>query len=269
MGYSRIVLSIATVTAAFAGGKLLDWWGADSYKIVFPIGASLGLLSLNTFAHMPLKEESNHHPSISLFQMLKGWLNDRTIWKLGGIISVAGFGNLLLGPLAPIFLVDKLKVSLSFVGLMSATSAVAIIFSYYFWGKFIDKKGPLLSLRIAFLVISLPPVLYVIGKGWSVLLAAVLSSFAVGGWELAWFKYVSSRTNSIEKVQIDTGFYYNLMGIRGTIAPFVAVWLMQIVGLNGAFFISFLIIITGFALAWIFMDKEIAYKKGDVYAVES
>jgi len=252
MGYVRIVLNLGTMTAAFAGGRLLDWWGEDSYRIVFPVGAILGLISLSAFIHIPLREKNNTYPSLSFLQIIKEWFNDKTIWKLGGIISVAGFGNLLLGPLAPIFLVDKMKVSLSFVGLMGATSSIAIMLSYYFWGNFIDRKGPIPSLRIIFLIISIPPVMYIIGRNWSVLLAAVFSSFAGGGWELSWFKYVCARTNSIEKVQIDTGFYYNLMGIRGAIAPFVAVWLMNLFGLKITFFISFLIILWGFVLIWIF-----------------
>jgi len=252
MGYSRVVTNLAALVAAFLGGWLMDMWGPYSFKIVFPIGAALGLISLNTFKRIPLKEEVKDRQPLPMRAMLKNWFSDKGIWKMGGIISVAGFGNLLLGPLAPIFLVDKLKVSLSFVGIMSAASSVAIIVSYYFWGKFIDRKGPMLCLRASFLLISLPPLLYLVGEKWSVLLAAVFSSFAAAGWYLSWFKYVCMRADSSEKVQIDTGIYNNLMGIRGVIAPFVAVWLMKSLGLNTAFFIAFLIVISGFALSWVF-----------------
>jgi hypothetical protein len=74
----------------------------------------------------------------------------------------------------------------------------------------------------------------------------------MGGWDLAWFKYVSTRAVSIEEVEIDTGFYHTLMGIRGVIAPFVAIWLMNLTGLRVSFLISFLIILAGFGLIAIY-----------------
>lgn len=255
MGYARITMNIAILTASFIGGRLLDWLGPHSYKIVFPIGAVLGLISITTFTRVPLKEETEVKPEMSFVRMVKGWFSDKTIWQMGGIISVAGFGNLLLGPLAPIFLVDKLKVSLSFVGLMATLASASVILSYYFWGSFIDRKGPIQSLRIVFIVISVVPVLYIVGMKWSVLLASIFSSFAISGWELATFKYISTRTNSSEKVQIDTGFFYTIQGIRGIIAPFVAVWLMKIFGLRISFLIAFLIIISGFILALVYGEK--------------
>lgn len=247
MGYVRTIMGAATALAAFIGGRFLDI-GKENYKIALPTAAIFGIIANIFFRRIPVDEKHRKAP-ISLIKMFRGWIADKEILKLGGIVSVAGFGNLILGPVITIFLIDKLKMSLSFIGIMGSVYSIALIFAYYVWGKIIDKKGSVYNLRVSFLLNACVVFLYIIGQKWALILSAVFNGFAMAGWDLSWFKYICARTDSPEKVQIDSGFYFNLMGIRGTIAPFVGIWIMGLTSIRITFFVSIVLIITGFFLA--------------------
>ena len=247
MGYIRIIMSAAIALGAFISGKFLDT-GHETYKIVFPIVGILGIISALYFKNIPVNEK-NRQPPVSLKKMFRGWFTDKEILKLGAITSVAGFGNLMVGPVLTIFMIDKLKLSLLFIGIITSVYSITIIFAYYFWGKLIDKKGSIFSLRLAFLFNAFVIIMYIIGQKWAMILSGVFNGFAMSGWDLSWFKYVCARTNSPEKVQTDSGLYYNLMGIRGIIAPFVGIWLMGLYSIRSTFIISTFIIIAGFFMA--------------------
>jgi len=253
MAYVRVISSTTMLAASFIGGKLLDIWGKTSYRIVFPIGTVFGLLSAFYFSKIPLKEYIPEKTQpVSLTGIFREWADDKTILKLGLMVSIAGFGNIMMSPLSPIYLVDNLNVSLTFVGIMNAAAALVTVISYYFWGDFIDKKGPMLSFNMIFIALVFVPILYISGTKLTVFISALLSAFSVAGWDLAWLKFITIRAPSSEKVHIYSGFYFSLMGIRGTLAPFVAVWIMNLAGIKFSFFISFAMILSGFiiSMAW-------------------
>jgi len=54
MGYIRTILSVAMAMAAFLSGKFLDM-GNETYKIVFPLVAVLGMVSVFFFRAIPVK----------------------------------------------------------------------------------------------------------------------------------------------------------------------------------------------------------------------
>jgi len=191
--------------------------------------------------------------------MFRMWFSDKDILKLGVVTTVAGFGNLMIGPVLTIFMIDKLKLSLLFIGFLTSVYSVTIVLAYYLWGKIIDKKGSVYSLQISFLLNAGVIFLYIIGQKWALILSAVFNGFAMSGWDLSWFKYVCDRTDSSEKVQIDSGFYYNLMGIRGVIAPFVGIWIMALSSIKITFAISTVIIIIGFFMAKL-LKESTAYR---------
>jgi len=265
MGYVKVVMSISIIFASFIGGRLLDVWGDNGFRYLFPIGAVFGIIGISTFRKIKIKgEKIFRRKKPQFFEFFREWFKDKVLLYLACVIFVAGFGNLMLGPLCPIFLIDHLNVSLLFVGILSALSSFSSIIAYYYCGRFVDRKNPLLILRIIFLLVSFIPLLYFWGNRWGILLAAIIGGFSIGGWDITWFQYVTRRS-SPEDIQAHVGLFYNLMGIRGIIAPFIAVNLINKIGLRFSFLVPFAVIFSGFILMIIFekYEAKIAKEKGE------
>ena len=127
-----------------------------------------------------------------------------------------------------------------------------IIISYIFGGKYIDKKGPLKSLTICFLLSSFIPLLYSTSFNLSfIILASIIFGLNVGSSELSRINYII-KISKTKNVQTYWGIDFTLMGIRGLIAPFIGVGLMNLLGIRTAFFIAFAVVFTSFILIKLF-----------------
>jgi len=174
--------------------------------------------------------------------------SDRRFFYYSLIFFTSGFSNLLAMPLYPIFLVDILHASNTLVGKLSSISSFFWIISYLFWGRYVDKKGPIQALSVSFLLTSFVPLLYAVASNlWFIVLASIITGFNVGSVELARIDYIT-RISKSENVQTYWGVDYTLMGIRGITAPFIGVGLMSILGIREALLISFLMKLTSFIL---------------------
>jgi len=253
MGYIRAEQAISAIFACYIGGVLLD---RISYGYIFPLAAIIGLLSLVFFAKIKVKNEpklknvkkQGFIPSeaIDIFK------KDRRFFIYSLIFFTYGFGNLLAMPLYPIFLVDILQASNSLVGKLGSLSSLFCIISYIFWGRYIDKKGPLKSLTICFLLSSFIPLLYSTSFNLSfIILASIIFGLNVGSGELSRINYII-KISKTENVQTYWGIDFTLMGVRGLIAPFIGVGLMNLLGIRTAFFIAFAVVFTSFILIKLF-----------------
>jgi len=251
MGYVRGEQAISAILACYIGGVLLD---RVSYRYIFPLAAIIGLLSLSYFARIKVKSEVNkvkraeRKRVIVPYEMAEIFRGDRRFFYYSLIFFTSGFSNLLAMPLYPIFLVDILHASNTLVGKLSSISSFFWIISYLFWGRYVDKKGPIQALSVSFLLTSFVPLLYAVASNlWFIVLASIITGFNVGSVELARIDYIT-RISKSENVQTYWGVDYTLMGIRGITAPFIGVGLMSILGIREALLISFLMKLASFIL---------------------
>ena len=158
------------------------------------------------------------------------------------IFFIQGFANLMVMPLYPIFLVDYLGISNVSMGKLVSVSSFFLIFSYLFWGHYIDKKGACHSLILNFFLASFIPLCYFFASTiWYIVPASIISGFTVGAGELARVQFITNRTKS-KDIPTYQGIDFTLMGLTGIIAPFLGVTLMHWIEIKSLFILSFCLI---------------------------
>ena len=158
------------------------------------------------------------------------------------IFSIQDFANFMVMPLFPIFLVDYLGISNTSMGELVSLSSIFLIFSYFFWGHYIDKKGSCRSLTLSFFLASFIPLCYFFASTiWHIVPASIISGFTLGAGEIARVHFITNRTKS-KDIHTYQGIDFTLMGLRGIIAPFLGVALMHWIDIRSVFIISFCLI---------------------------
>ncbi len=265
MGYVRVEMSLAVVLAVYVGGHLLNI-DPQSYRWVFPLGAVFGLLSLASFRKIEVKSDNQvkaNHERFSFSKAIHIFREDKRFFHYQLIFFPAGFGWLLTLPLYPIFVVDVLHLSKVTLGQVGAIFSLCWLISFFFWGKYIDKRGPLRARYLTILLLSFVPFFYFLanlfpGEGaWIIFVAAIFFGLAWGGAELSRFNYII-KIASEDKIQSYWGIDFTLMGIRGVLAPFVGIALKEFLGMGGAFMVAFILIFTGFVLMALFARRQSA-----------
>ena len=172
------------------------------------------------------------------------------------IFFAFGFGNLIIMPLCPIFLVDSLHISNALAGRLASLFSFCWLLSYLFWGEFIDRHNPLKALWLVMLMVSLVPALYFFANNvWFIVVATIFLGLSSGGLELSRTNYIT-RIAGHEQIQSYWGVDYTLMGLRGIIAPFVGVSLMHLIGIKPTFLVGFGLIFCSFIFMRRFAQGE-------------
>ena len=255
MGYVRVELALASILSTYLCGMLLD---VVSYRLVFPLGAMVGIIAINFFRKIPIKSDESMEFSkerFSPFMIRDVWREDRRFFRYSMIFFLYGFSFLVTVPLYPIFLIDYLQISNAVAGKLASLFSIFWLVSYLFWGEYIDRKSPLKALCIIFGLSAMVPLFYFLAYDlWLVALASAFSGITAGGVELAQLNYLT-RIAGKREVQKYWGINYSTMGVRGIIAPFLGVALMKLIGIRWTFFLSFFFIFIAFLLLSILREE--------------
>jgi len=253
MGYVRMEMAIVAVFASYLGGFLLDHF---SYRYIFPIGAIFGVLSVAFFGRIKIKKDNmkrqKKKQGVLPREILEVFKKDRVFTLFLMIFFIQGFANLMVMPLYPIFLVDYLRISNTFMGKLVSLSSIFLIFSYFFWGHYIDKKGSCRSLALSFFMASFIPICYFFASTiWYIVPASIISGFTAGTGELARVHFITNRVKTRD-VPTYQGIDFTLMGLRGIIAPFLGVALIHWIDIRFVFLISFSLIVISSLVMFLF-----------------
>jgi len=237
MAYIRVGLAATTFIATQAVGRMLSgcsipWlhWKIPpiSFRYIFPIAGLFGVASSLTFGTIrtaPVDPNDPANQKVSTLKFLRSTLaifgEDHNYAWFALSVFTFGFGNLIAAPLYPVFQVDRLHITASQVAMLSNISTVIWMFSYLYWGKYVDMQSPLKAVVVNVLLVSLVPLGYFLATNvWMLIPTAVLSGLTMGGVELSYFNSILyfSREGRESHYQALHSF---LLGIRGTIAPFI------------------------------------------------
>ncbi len=262
MGMVRIEAAITALIVSIIAGKSFDRF---DFRIIFIIGILAGLGAQFYFYRIrtikPVHQVLINSSKFRIFELITILKKDKLILSYFSIFFVGGFGNLLSHTLYPIYLVDVLHVSNTFAGIIFSLNFAALIYGFYFWGKYIDKHDPLKSRVWIFFLFGLFPFFYFLtelSKSPSILfiiLAYISRGLAMSGAELARINLFTRivKEHDIEKYWAIDFF---LVGVRGIVAPAVGLLLKNLVGFKVVFCIGFgLLFITGFRM-WNFYIKN-------------
>jgi MFS family permease len=258
MGVVKTITNLVVIVATPIAGQLVSILG---FRWTFFTGALFGILSSLTFSRIKLKE-INKEPEHALYikRALTIPFRDKIFGTYLAIFFMYGVGNWLSNPIYPIVLVDKLHATNFHVGLLSTLTSISASLSYIFWGRYIDKKGAIHGLFVAFFI--------ALGVPSGYLLATVSSVFL--------FVFISATISGIVNAGIDLGvmgailqlapkdeipnymaLHSTFVGIRGIFGPFLGAFLYRFIDASGVFSINIVLILLGGLLMYNFWYKSI------------
>jgi MFS family permease len=248
MSFVRMGMSMATLSAALTMGRLLD--NGLSWQMGFFIGGVLGALSAFTFSRIRVPAgDDNQNDRMSARAFFADTVdilrrNPGYRW-FSASVFVSGFGNLVATTLYPIYQVDVFHISNTQVANMQNISSIATIVGFFFWGGFLDRRGPLAAVLAALAFNLAVPLLY--AQAWSMsalYIASASMGLCVAGIDLAYLNTTLLFAEPGKAAQYQA-LHSSFFGVRGSIAPQFAIPLMRGVGFRTAFLASFDIISTG------------------------
>ena len=250
MGLVRVGSYSAVLIVSLIVGHLLD--SGVPFKWVFPVAAAVGIVGAWCFSRVPVTESSALEAQQVRLSALGFWLQTMAILKhnhgflwFAASVMTYGFGNLVAFTIYPLYQVDRLNVTNVQVATLTNTSSICSIIAFAYWGQFMDRHGALWTALVNILLQCLMPIVYFFsGAWWHLVPAAVVQGIAAAGIELAYLNVILTLSEEGKEAQYQA-LHSMLLGIRGTLAPFVAVPLLGMVGFDASFLICLSLMLLG------------------------
>lgn len=269
LSYTRAAILVAQIGSTLFAGWLL---GFTSYQYVFPAAALIGIASALIFARInpgeEASEEAHAGPPAPLGQQLRE--TGGFIWNTLGILRedqayrwfalsvfTYGFGNLMTVPLIPVIQVNELHIRKDQLAILANVMQVVAVLGYFYWGRYVDRRSPQRAVVVNVLLNALIPVVYIAtgflpgANAWALLPAYVVSGIVLAGIDMSYFSALLTFAgpDNVSRYQALQSF---LLGIRGSVAPFVGTLLAEFLeshhhNLRWVFVVGLVFMLTG---AW-------------------
>jgi len=256
MSAVRIVLNVVTLLTALVAGRLMD--GGLDWRPVFFVGGVFGALSALVFSLVPISETTDANgPRVPALDFVRDTLdilrrNPGYRWFTASVF-VYGFGNIVATTLYPIYQVDRFAISNTEVANLQNIGAVATIAGFFFWGPFMDRRGPLATVFLAILIVCTMPITYALAPRVEYLrIAAAAGGVAMSAIELGYINTTLLFAEPGRAAQYQA-LHSSFFGIRGSIAPQCAIPLLHWLGAERAFLVAEAIMLAGVVLQLVSM----------------
>ncbi len=233
MAYVRVGMVASMLVTARVMGYLQESRGLD-FRWMFFIGGIFGVGTAYAFSKLRLPEgNSNVTPpplgwflrdTFSILVTNKGYR-----WYTASVF-ITGFGNLVATTYYPIYQVDRFHITPSQIATMQNIGGVCSLFTLFFWGWYMDRYGSLATVLVAVFLNCLTPVLYAMGSQIGFLyVAATIMTISGLGIDLGYLNTTLMFAEPGRAAQYQA-VHSSFFGLRGTIAPLVAIPLLNAVG---------------------------------------
>jgi MFS family permease len=242
MGWVRVGSSLAQIISIVITGLLLPIWGV---RFLFPFLAFFGICSALTFRRIKqatIETPRKSGPRISAFEIFK---TDHSYRRFIIALFFFGLATAISLPAFPLFQVDTLKVSDGFISTFAMIIFCSSLIFYYVGGRLIDRYSPLKVMMAVFLInLGIPLIYCFTTNQWPLLFIALLQGVVNAGIDLVTLNCVlcmakEGEINSYMAVNVYS------QGVRGTIGPLVAPFLIQCFAYKGLFIIIFALNLIG------------------------
>jgi len=226
MAVVRLGMVCTTLLMTPLAGWALDHW---SYRVLFPLGSVIGLLSVWLFNKLHVDEgvlpPRNPRPVGNLWRIVQ---QNRPFAIHLLAFAVYGLGALLGYALYPIVQVDRLHLSYTAIGLLGLAQSSAWLLGFIFWGRAIDRLGGLPVMRANLAVGFFVPLAYIwASSGWMLLPAFIAQGIISAGVDLALISTCIQLAEP-DKVVEYAAIQATVIGTRGMIAPFIGIGLLKL-----------------------------------------
>lgn len=274
-GYTMSIASVVSMIFAWLSGRFLDSSEAN-LKAIFIYVAVAGFISTAILSYIKIEECGVVYqkkmrkrdifvtPLQRAFQLLR---TNKPYAHFQRDFTLYGFGILSLAPVIPIFLVDYLQLNYtqSFIS-KGILAQMGFFILAPILGRLHDRFHPFKFAAYSFGAIAMFPLLLIITGQFAsspFMLTLTYITFAVNGFAMAGVN-MSWNMSSIhfagnEDASMYQSLHVTITGIRGLLAPILGIVAKNVVGIYGAFFMSFCF----FAIATIYSYKDYrAYTSG-------
>ncbi|TME26397.1 MAG: MFS transporter [Chloroflexi bacterium] len=245
MANVRIGSSIAGIAAAAFAGAFIDVLPAS---VVFMAAALFPLPGAIAFFGIRFDRPRGTVARRSVALVARDIWADRRYRRLLLAATVFGVGNLMNVAMYPLLLVDHFQASNSFIGAMTVVTSATSIIAYLVWGRVIDRGSSIRLTLVNCVVTILIPVGFIAATDtWQLIPVAIITGIVNAGGELTFFTNIVQLAPRERIVEYAAAQSF-VMGIRGTLAPFVASALLGLVDARAVLLTGVLFMTTG---AWI------------------
>jgi MFS family permease len=233
MSSVRVGMAVAMLLTARAMGNWQEHHGLD-FRWMFAIGGVFGVGTAFAFSRLRLPPilHANSPPPIGAFlRDTFGILGANRGYRwFTASVFIAGFGNLVATTLYPIYQVDRFQITPTQIATMTTDVNIASLISLFVWGWFLDRYGSLSAVLFAVLLNCLTPILYAVGPNLAWLyIAAACSGFAQSGIDLGYLNTTLMFAETGRAAQYQA-VHSTFFGLRGTVAPLLAVPMLNALG---------------------------------------
>ena len=229
MSFVRIGAAAAMLITARVMGHLQERAGLD-YRWMFAIGGVFGVGTALAFGRLKLPATKSVSPPLFrefLGDSLRVLRTNISYRRFCIGVFIAGIGNLIASTYYPIYQVDHFHITPIQISNIVVASSLASLISLPFWGWFMDRFGPLTTTFCAVLINCLTPFFYAFSPAiWWLIPAGAANGFALSGVDLG---YINTNLLLAEPGRASQyqAIHSTLYGIRGTIAPLLAIYLLH------------------------------------------
>jgi MFS family permease len=264
MGYVRVGANTAAFLGTMIAGRLLDH--VTDYRTVFPVAGLFGMGAAAFFSRVrPLPQNARpevvfskgtappeERPTAAAFvKDTLGILRRHHAYRWFALsVFTYGFGNLMVGPLYSLYQTDVLKISKTGVANLANLASLAAIFGFWFWGRFMDRRGAPRTVLYGILLVMLVPLVYLVHPSVPVLsIAALLMGLSQSCIELSYMQSTLTYAERGREAQYQA-VHSLLLGLRGILAPLLGIPLMKAFGYEKVFTLAVVIMLVGALLQW-------------------
>ncbi|QYR20438.1 MFS transporter [Paenibacillus sp. sptzw28] len=225
MGNVRVIMGVLMIPFAYVVGRWTDAAGPAG-PLIFASAA--GVLSILVFIKVRAKKTAPAKLTAVRRASFKDQLqlvkNNPELGIFFLACTLAGFGNILAGPLYQIIQVDRLELSNVQIGIARVTYYACLLTAYLIVGFVIDRLSAKHTIIFGFGAFAIVPLLYAImGNFPAVLIGSGIQGVGDAIWDIGILAYVFRLAPGREAVVF--GLHLMLFGVRGTIAPLLSTYL--------------------------------------------
>ena len=257
-GYTISLGMLVSVAVTFLAGRILDFHEEHFRWILVGTGIA-GFISSVLLSTIRLQEPIVEAPCAKVKIRFRDLMLDPirrtlTLMKTNKAFaaferdfSIYGMGYIMMQPIIPIYMVDKLQLSYTNNFLAKGIlSQVGMLVLSPLIGKLHDRMHPFRFIAASFALLMVFPLLFVLSSLWAgesvlavviVFIAYTIFGIAMAGVNLSW-NMSSIFFAGKEDASMYQSVHVTMTGIRGLIAPVLGFSLLKIMGINSVFYVA-------------------------------
>lgn len=255
-GFTISLSMLVSVVVTFIAGRLLDIHEQSFHWILMGTGVC-GFISAAILANIPIQSSIRERipndlnwkqtllePITGTFKLLK---ENKPFAAFERSFSIYGMGYIMMQPIIPIYLVDKLHLSYTSNFMAKGIlSQLGMLLLSPMIGKLHDKMHPFRFIAISFGLLMVFPILFVTSSLWQgeafmpvliVFLAYLIFGIAMTGVNIAW-NMSSIFFAGEQDASIYQSVHVTMTGIRGLIAPVLGFALLKLINITAVFVVA-------------------------------